>query len=221
MKQIPNNADISNARILNKATGIYIDVVTYSIKNEKSNIISKPDIGIDFGCKNTLTLSDGTKLDCHIGESDKLKKLQSKVMRQKDGSNNKAKTICSIRKEYEHLYNKKKDIADKIIKYRKDNYSVIYIQDDNIANWKNKSKLFKDKECCVQHSMLSYIKSKLISLDNCYIIGRFESTSKTCSNCGYYKKDLELKDRTYICPECGLIIDRDLNAAINLANYVI
>ena len=44
-------------------------------------------------------LSDGTKLDCHIGESDKLKKLQSKVMRQKDGSNNKAKTICSIRKK--------------------------------------------------------------------------------------------------------------------------
>ena len=162
LKQIPNNADISNARILNKATGMYIDVVTYSIKNENTNIVSKPDVGIDFGCKTTLTLSDGTKLDCHIGESDQLKKLQSKVMRQKDGSNNKAKTICSIRKEYEHLYNKKKDIANKIIKYIKDNYSVIYIQDDNIANWKDKSKSFKDKESCVQHSMLSYIKNRLM-----------------------------------------------------------
>ena len=216
LKQIPNNADISNARLLNKATGLYIDVVTYSIKNENSSIISKPDVGIDFGCKNTLTLSDGTKLDCHIGESDKLKKLQSKAMRQKDGSNNKAKTICSIRKKYEHLYNKKKDIADKIIKYIKDNYSIIYIQDDNIANWKDKSKLFKDKECCVQHSMLSYIKNRLMSLDNCYIIGRFESTSKTCSNCGHINNNLKLSDRTYNCSKCGMELDRDINAAINI-----
>lgn len=48
---------------------------------------------------------------------------------------------------------------------------------------------------------------------------RFYPSSKTCSCCGSYKKDLKLKDRTYICNECGLIIDRDVNAAINLANY--
>lgn len=48
---------------------------------------------------------------------------------------------------------------------------------------------------------------------------RFYPSSKTCSCCGNYKKDLKLKDRTYICNECGLIIDRDINAAINLANY--
>ena len=137
-------------------------------------------------------------------------------MRKKDGSNNKTKTICSIRKEYEHLYNKKKDTADKIIKYIKDNYSVIYIQDDNIANWKDKSKLFKDKECCVQHSMLSYIKNRLMSLDNCYAIGRFESTSKTCSNCGYVNTNLKLSNRTYNCSNCGMELDRDINAAINI-----
>lgn len=48
---------------------------------------------------------------------------------------------------------------------------------------------------------------------------RFYPSSKTCSYCGNYKKDLKLKDRIYICNECGLIIDRDINAAINLANY--
>ena len=50
---------------------------------------------------------------------------------------------------------------------------------------------------------------------------RFYPSSKTCSCCGSYKKDLKLKDRTYICNECGLKIDRDVNAAINLANYQI
>lgn len=48
---------------------------------------------------------------------------------------------------------------------------------------------------------------------------RFYPSSKTCSCCGSYKKDLKLNDRTYICDECGLTIDRDVNAAINLANY--
>ena len=48
---------------------------------------------------------------------------------------------------------------------------------------------------------------------------RFYPSSKTCSHCGHIKHDLKLKDRVYICPECGLVIDRDLNAAINLANY--
>lgn len=51
------------------------------------------------------------------------------------------------------------------------------------------------------------------------LANRFYPSSKTCSCCGSYKKDLKLKDRTYICNECGLIIDRDINAAINLANY--
>ena len=45
------------------------------------------------------------------------------------------------------------------------------------------------------------------------------TSSKTCSCCGYIKKDLKLKDRVYICPNCGLEIDRDLNASLNLMNY--
>lgn len=50
---------------------------------------------------------------------------------------------------------------------------------------------------------------------------RFYASSKTCSCCGYVKKDLKLSDRTYICPVCGAKLDRDLNAAVNLANYKI
>lgn len=48
---------------------------------------------------------------------------------------------------------------------------------------------------------------------------RFYPSSKTCSNCGNIKKDLKLSDRTYKCSECGLVIDRDYNAAINLMKY--
>ena len=51
-------------------------------------------------------------------------------------------------------------------------------------------------------------------------VGRFYPSSKTCSCCGVIKHDLRLSDRTYVCPECGFTIDRDLNAAINLMRYV-
>lgn len=49
---------------------------------------------------------------------------------------------------------------------------------------------------------------------------KFYPSSKTCSHCGHIKKDLKLSDRTYVCSECGLIIDRDYNASLNLANYI-
>lgn len=48
---------------------------------------------------------------------------------------------------------------------------------------------------------------------------RFYASSKTCSHCGNIHKDLKLSDRIYVCPLCGNTLDRDLNAAINLANY--
>ena len=50
-------------------------------------------------------------------------------------------------------------------------------------------------------------------------VGRFYPSSKTCSCCGEVKHDLKLSERTYKCPHCGLVIDRDYNAAINLMKY--
>ena len=51
------------------------------------------------------------------------------------------------------------------------------------------------------------------------IVDRWYPSSKLCSCCGNIKKDLKLSDRVYICTECGLVIDRDLQASINLSNY--
>ena len=51
-------------------------------------------------------------------------------------------------------------------------------------------------------------------------IDRYYASSKICNMCGYKKTDLKLSDRTFICPNCGLKIDRDYNAAINIKNYI-
>ncbi len=52
-------------------------------------------------------------------------------------------------------------------------------------------------------------------------IGKWEATSKTCSVCGFKKENLKLSDRVFICPNCGLRIDRDYNAAINIKNFAL
>lgn len=52
-------------------------------------------------------------------------------------------------------------------------------------------------------------------------IGRFEPSSKTCSNCGYIKSDLKLSDREWVCPVCGEHHDRDINAAVNIKNFAL
>ena len=51
---------------------------------------------------------------------------------------------------------------------------------------------------------------------NVVFIGRYEPSSKTCSNCGYINRELKLDDRKWICPHCGSEHDRDINAAINI-----
>ncbi|MDR3343274.1 MAG: transposase [Treponema sp.] len=51
------------------------------------------------------------------------------------------------------------------------------------------------------------------------LVGRFAPSSKTCSSCGHGKHDVTLKDRIYVCPDCGLEIDRDLNGAINISRW--
>jgi transposase len=52
-------------------------------------------------------------------------------------------------------------------------------------------------------------------------IGRFEPSSKQCSNCGYLNKKLTLKDRKWTCPECGFVLNRDVNASINIKNFAL
>jgi len=81
------------------------------LKSQKNNYINY-QLGIDFGCSTTFTLSTGEKINVSVEETDRLKRLQRKLQRQKKGSNGRYKTKQLIRKEYEKITRQKNEIAN-------------------------------------------------------------------------------------------------------------
>lgn len=121
------------------------------------------------------------------------------------------KKLTNIRNNYIH------QVTTEIVKTKP---SKIVLEDLNVSGMmknKNLAKSIADSKWYEFRRQILY-KAELYNIE-VVLANRFYPSSKTCSCCGDYKKDLKLKDRTYICYECGLIIDRDINAAINLANY--
>ena len=164
-----------------------------------------------MGVSTSLTLSDGTKYDISIGESEKLKRLQVKLSKQKKGSNNRYKTVKKIRKEYIHINNKKNDISNKIVHSILNDNKIIVIQDEQISKWRQDS-MSGSK---MQHSILGRVKAKLIACNRTVVLDQWFPTTKYCRHCGS-KVELELKDRIFECPNCKTKEDRDIHAANNM-----
>lgn len=202
---------IANAKLLNTLNGYYIAVTTF--RNKKSiDSTNKPNIGIDFGCTNSFTLSNGQKINYSIKETERLKALQRALQKKQKNSNNRRKLINKIRKQYNKINNKKNDQANKFVHYLKENFNQIYIQDEQIAKWSSSG-----HGRSIQHDILGRVKSRLIRLNKVVVIDKYIATTKICSNCGY-KQQIDLYNRIYKCPQCGLQIDRDINSAMNILN---
>ncbi len=211
LHQLPDNCDIAKAELIKKPDGYYIHLTCYIDKqNEKQEKINKP-IGIDFGIKHQLTLSNGVKINYRIEETKRQKKLQKKLSRQQKGSRNYQKTKQKIQREHQKIYNRRKDIKNKILSLLR-RYEYVLIQEEQIKNWH--SGLFgKQIQTTGIGGIISMLKKNIETLIS---VNRYEATTKICSRCENRKEDITLSDRTYKCDNCGLVIDRDLNSAINI-----
>lgn len=207
-----DNIDYANAKLLYDGIDYYIILTCFIDKEEKQ--YKNDVVGIDMGVSTSLTLSNGTKYDISIGESEKLKRLQVKLSKQKKGSNNRYKTIKKIRKEYIHINNKKNDISNKIVHSILNDNKIIVIQEEQINKWRQDG-LSGSK---IQHSILGRIKSKLVNNDRTIILDKWFPTTKYCRHCGS-KVELELKDRIFECPKCKTKEDRDIHAANNMIYF--
>ena len=152
----------------------------------------------------------------------RLRMLQKRFSRQQKGGKNRDKTLNKIRILHEKISNQRKDFLHKLSSSITKKFDVICVEDidmRNISQCLHLGKSTYDNGFGMFREMLSYKQDripyhKLIRVDQ-----RLFPSSKKCSRCGNKKSELKLSDRIYKCNECGLTIDRDLNAAINLKQY--
>ena len=98
-------------------------------------------------------------------------------------------------------------------------YDVICCEDLNVKGMQRNHRLAQSIADASWGTFLTFLSYKAEMNDKQIVkIGRYYPSSKTCHHCGYVKEDLTLKDREWICPQCGEVIDRDLNAAKNILN---
>lgn len=130
LKQILSleNYEIADGRFLWKPSGFYIKV-TVCLNNKEKRELTYKEVGLDLGIKDNITTSDRDKYNCIVRESEYLKYLQKHLSKKKKYSKRYYKLLNQIRKEYEHLNNKKQDDTNKIIHSLLSKYDVIYFQD--------------------------------------------------------------------------------------------
>ncbi len=235
---IPINSIVKSATISQKANRYYISILVEEDSKEIPKLTNE-GIGIDLGIKEFAICSNGKKFK-NINKTSTVKKVEKKLKREqrklsrkyeslkisnkniKKGEatrQNIQKQVVKVQKLHQRLVNIRTDYINKTInKIVKTKPSYIVIEDLNIKGMMKNKHLSKaivsQKFFEFRAKLTAKCKQNNIELR---VVDRFYPSSKTCSNCGNIKKDLKLSDRIYKC-SCGLSIDRDLNASINLKN---
>lgn len=204
--------EIANAVLIRRCGDYYINLTTFQFKDRISKENNGQSIAIDFGVKNSFTLSDGRTFNYSFEETERMKRLQHKLFRQRKGSNNRRKTKEKLKKAYQKLTNKKKDVANKFVSMIS-RYNRVCIQDEQLSSWKVEGSRARLNSKRIQHSILGQVKSKLISLPQTVVLEKWIPTTKWCHVCG---KKTKTQGSTFECSCCKEKEDRDVHAAKNM-----
>ena len=231
---IPKNAIIKSGTITKIADRYFLSLIMEVEDTVKATNTSSEGLGVDLGIKDTAICSNG-KVFKNINKTKKVKKIKKKLKREQRKMSRSIEYSKSKKIKLRELKNfSKKKLKVQRLFYRlnciRDDYNnkmvdeitrtklkYITIEDLKVSNMMKNRHLSK----AIQEQNFYSIKTKLIN--KCKernielrLVDTFYPSSKTCSCCGSIKKDLKLNDRIYKCSNCGLEIDRDYNASINL-----
>lgn len=237
-----NSAKFYNVRISN-INGKWLLSFGLDVAKNKP-LLNDYSVGIDLGIKNLAIVAyDDNIIEFgNINKTAKMKRLKSKLKHLQREQCRKYTTNNNLNKYAEKYYKSnqikevEKQIADihkRIVDIRK-NYihqitsqiiklypKRVVMEDLNIEGMKKNRHLSRaiSEQCFYEFRRQMEYKCQLNGIEF-VLADRYYPSSKTCSCCGTIKKDLKLSDRIYYCPECGMKMDRDANAAINLMNYI-
>lgn len=229
-KAIPDNWVIKHITISKSNIGKYYCSICFQYSIDIEYILKSKDknlsiLGIDYSSPFLYVDSDGNKANYpkyYRSNQQRLRILQQKFSRQKKGSVNREKTLQRIRILHEKISNQRRDFLHKLSTSITKKFGIICVEDidmQNISRCLHLGKSTYDNGFGMFREMLSYKQERIPYHELIRADQRLLPSSKTCSRCGHIKSDLKLSDRIYICDKCGNVIDRDINAAINLKQY--
>ena len=205
-----------SAAVRRKADGWYVSICV-EIEEERRTE-STSFVGVDVGCKHLAVASDGTVCDTPGKLKDlerQLRRRQRLLARKMKGSHNRAKARQKLSRTFQRIQNIKQDTVHKFTAHIAKNHGTVCLETLDVKSMHTGENKYIRKG--VQNSCMSEILRQLKYKCNNFIeVDKYFPSSKTCSNCHSLKADLDLSDRVYTCQSCGLKIDRDLNAALNL-----
>jgi putative transposase len=187
-------------------------------------------VGVDVGLKQAAVVSDGRKLEnqkplaLHVKKLGKLQRKLSKKQKTKDPqtkrtvfSKNYEKQRLKVARKHQQIANIRRDVQHKFTTELARTCGIIGLEDLNILGMMANRKLARAVADAAMGQLLRFLKTKITNAGgDLFIASRWFPSTKRCSCCGHVKKRMPLKHRTYQCLVCGLIMDRDLNAALNL-----
>lgn len=237
---LPTKSIIKSGIVSQRAGKYYVSVLVE--EDIKVSCLNMNDgIGIDLGIKEFATLSNREKPFKNINKTSKVKKLEKSLKRQqrklsrkyesfKKNKNRKEETattgqniqkqVLKVQKLHQRLSNIRENYINQVVNsIVKQKPRYITIEDINVRGMMKNRHLAKAvaQQCFSQFRVKLKTKCSVNRIE-LRIVDRFYPSSKICSCCGYKKFDLKLSDRIYICDNCGNVMDRDLNAAVNLQN---
>jgi putative transposase len=198
---------------------------TILIDGDLLRTVNKPDntsIGMDLGIKSLITFSDGQSVDnpkwIRTNEKE-LKKLHKQLSKKVKGSNNRNKVRLKLAKLHEKIKNQKQDFLHNITTRIINENQVIILEDLNVNGMLKNRKIAKSIQELGLYKLRRQLEYKSLWYSRELVfVSRWYPSSKTCCECGWKNDNLTLKDREFICCKCGNVIDRDINASINIKN---
>ena len=224
---LPMNVKIGSATISEKAGRWYVSICVHEDVAEPTQAAGEP-LGIDLGIKTLAVVSDGRTFahpKALRNRLNALKRTSRRHSRKQKGSQNRKKATQRLARMHARIANIRQDALHKATsslvartKPDAERPAVMVLEDLNVSGMLQNRKLSRAIADVGLYEFRRQIEYKARDAGVLVkFVSRWYPSSKTCSSCGWVHEDLTLADRIFTCQQCGVVLDRDENAALNLA----